>query len=270
MPIAYYARHPEAKHWDEIWKVHEPTHLLAVAQRDPLSDHLLKHLPAQGLILEGGCGLGQYIVYLRDRGYNVIGGDLSPTALRIHRQAYPNSPLLSLDLRRMLFPDDAFQGHISLGVVEHLEEGPLEMLHEFYRTLAPGGVLLISVPWVNGYRRLTMPLIRRKQTRLRAAGADFYQYAFTRSEVRAFLEGVGFQVLAFHSYSPAKGLREFPLLRRLYYRTAHCPVERSAPLPIGAAARVGKVHAVRRFLYWSPVLWAFSHMILAVAQKPES
>lgn len=270
MAITYYARRPETKHWDEVWKASTLSHLLAVAQRDPLSVHLLKYLPAQGAILEGGCGLGQYVVYLRTRGYSVIGGDFSLTALRIHRQAHPDSPLLGLDLRRMPFADNAFQGHISLGVVEHLEEGPREMLREFYRTLAPGGMLLLSVPWVNGYRRLAKPLIQGRQSRLHAAGANFYQYAFTRGEVRAFLEKAGFRVRAFYPYSPARGLREFPLLRRLYRRAVPRPAERKAAASVSADAGVEKVQGVRRFLYWHPVLWIFAHMILAVAQKPGS
>ncbi len=271
MAIAYYARRPETKHWDKVWEANELSHLLTVARKDPLSTHISKNLPAQGPVLEGGCGLGQYVVYLRDRGYRVIGGDFSLIALRIHRQAYPDSPLLGLDLRRMPLADDSFQGHISIGVVEHHEEGPQELLREFYRTLAPGGMLLLSVPWVNGYRRLNMPRIQRIQTKLRAAGADFYQYAFTRNEIRAFLERAGFRVRAFHPYSPAKGMREFPLLRRLYHRRkAVCTAEVKTGGTVSGEAGVKKVRGVRRLLYWSPVLWTFAHMILAVAQKPES
>ena len=35
----------------------------------------LMHLPRHGIILEGGCGLGHYVVALRSRGYNCIGVD---------------------------------------------------------------------------------------------------------------------------------------------------------------------------------------------------
>lgn len=269
MAIAYYIHRPEAKHWDETWKANQLSRLLATAQRDPLSAHLLKHLPTHGTILEGGCGLGQYVVYLRDRGHSMVGGDFSLIALRVHRQAYPDSPLLGLDLRQIPFADSVLQGHISLGVVEHLEEGPQKMLHEFYRTLAPGGTLLLSVPWVNGYRCLTKRLIQRRQARLRAAGADFHQYAFTRGEIQALLERSGFRVRAFHPYSPAKGIREFPLLRHLQRTVASNYTAEISPTPVGELG-AGKVRGLRRCLYWRPVLWLFSHMILVVAQKPES
>jgi len=44
-----------------------------------------------------------------------------------------------------------------------------------------------------------------------------------------------------------------------------------APLNCGVQAPLNYgVQGVRRLLYWPPVLWAFAHMILAVAEKPES
>jgi SAM-dependent methyltransferase len=269
MAIAYYVRRPEKGHWDELWEAQSLSNLLSVAQRDPLSAHLSNNLPGQGTILEGGCGLGQYVIYLHQRGYSIVGADYSPSALRIHRQTYPDSPLLSLDLRCMPFANDALQAHISIGVVEHLEEGPLEMLNEFYRTLVPGGTLLLSVPWVNGCRRMVRVLIQRQQNRLHAAGVPFYQYAFTRDEIRTFLERAGFQVCSFHPYSPARGMREVPFLEHLYRRTTLDLAQRENTVPVGKGG-VEEVQGLRRFLYWRPVLWFFSHMILAVACKPES
>lgn len=266
MPIAYYAQTADEDHWSSVWEQQQLSCLLAIAACDPLSRHLEAHMPTSGVILEGGCGLGQYVVFFRHRGYHVIGGDFSLTALRIHRQVYPDSPLLGMDLRRMPFADGTFQGHISLGVVEHLEEGPQEMLHQFCRTLAPGGILLLSVPCVNGYRRLTMPLIQRRQTKLRAAGADFYQYAYTTAEVRSFLAAAGFRVVAFHPYSPAKGMRECRPLRRLYWRVAGHPARSAGSAAPDSALGGGWL---RQLLYTRPLLWAFAHMILAVAVKEE-
>jgi hypothetical protein len=176
---------------------------------------------------------------------------------------------VGLDLRRMPFADGALQGHISIGVVEHLEEGPQDMLREFYRTLAPGSPLLLSVPWVNGYRRVLEALIQRQQASLQENGACFYQYAFTRGEIRAFLEMAGFRVRSFHPYSPARGLKEVPFLRKLRRGMVSHPTDGKPAVP-GDAVGVEPARGLRRFLYWRPVLWLFSHMILALAHKPES
>ncbi len=271
MAITYYAQTANEKHWSAHWGRQQLSHLLAIAARDPLSRHLEAHLPTSGPILEGGCGLGQYVVYFRERGYDIIGGDFSPTALHIHRRIYPSSPLLNLDLRRMPFADGTFPGHISLGVIEHMVHGPQELLREFYRTLNPGGTLLVSVPWVNGARRLLGRLIRRRQAERRAAGATFYQYAFTRRELRGYLGEAGFTVCACHPYSPGRGLREILRLLRPARRdsaTAATPGE-SVGARLPRPPRRGAATApLRHLLYTPPVLWTFAHMILAVARKP--
>ena len=51
------------------------------------------------------------------------------------------------------------------------------------------GVLLLSVPYWNGVRRLSAPWLAREARRTRRRGGQFYQYAFTRSEVRALSRG---------------------------------------------------------------------------------
>lgn len=258
MPITYYTQTADKDHWSSVWEQQQLNRLLAIAARDPFSRHLEAHLPTSGLILEGGCGLGQYVLFFRRRGYHVVGGDFSPAALRMHRQAYPDSPLLGLDLREMPFTDNAFQAHISLGVVEHLEEGPHEILRELHRTLASGGTLLLSVPWVNGARSLLAPFIRRRQAQRQAAGATFYQYAFTRQELRRFLTAASFVVHAFYPYSPGRGGREIMSL----LKTA---TSGHASVPSQAQRRSSPF---RHLIYTPPFLWTFAHMILVVAGKP--
>lgn len=242
---------------------------MTVVKDDPLSKHLTTYLSRTGLILEGGCGLGQYVIYLRERGFDVIGGDFSLNALYAHKRHVADTPLVALDLRHLPLADGQLAGHVSLGVVEHLEEGPQSILREIYRTLAPGGLLLLSVPWVNGSRRLLASLIRRRQARYEAAGAAFYQYAYSQREITAFLKEGGFMVRAFHPYSPARGMREYAPLRWLYRRFK---AERPLSSPVASTSpmlmSLGWVSLLRRLLYTRPLLRAFAHMILAVAQKP--
>jgi SAM-dependent methyltransferase len=272
MPITYYAQTASEAHWSSFWAQQQLDHLLTVASRDPLSQYLRENLPKSGLILEGGCGLGQYVLFFRQQGYALIGGDFSLASLQAHREIHSPSPLLGLDLLRSPFVDGAFQGHISIGVVEHIEKGPGDMLREFYRFLAPGGVLLISVPWINGYRRLTRPLIQRKQAELQTAGGQFYQYAFTKNELQTFLQEAGFQVQKFYPYSPAKGMRGIPLLNKLYQRIIP-GATKATPSPTTTKAfsipAPQPLTGMRRALYWPPLLALFAHMLLAVAKKPE-
>src|SRR5262245_62662864 len=108
-----------------------------------------------------------------------------------------------MDLSKLAVKSGALAGYISLGVVEHDARGPDAIVADAARALAPGGRLVLSVPYWNGVRRLFSRRLAREARGIRAAGGEFYQFAFSRGEVRRFLETQGFQVLAFHPYDPA-------------------------------------------------------------------
>jgi SAM-dependent methyltransferase len=256
MAIAYYAARADEKHWSSLWNSQKLSQLTAVAERDPLSAYIERHMPRDGIVLEAGCGLGQYVLFLRRRGYAVIGGDYSLPALAAHHQAYADSPLASLDLTSLPFGDSSLAGYISLGVVEHREAGPQPFLSEAARALRPRGVALVSVPWVNGLRRLFGRRLLKEQRARRDAGTPFYQYCYTSAELRGHLEKAGLRVTHLNPYSPARGLREFVRPRaRAGTTTPRAPEARYQP-PRG-----------RGLLYWRPVLAMTAHMILAVAYK---
>lgn len=267
MPLAYYSRSADSDFWTEHWGTHSVEELLAVTRRSPLTRLIETHLPSHGLVLEAGCGLGQYVLYLRERGHRVVGADWSLEALRAGTRL--GAPLAVMDLRALAARDSAAACYLSLGVVEHDAAGPGAIVAEAARVLAPGGVLLLSVPYWNGLRRLFSPWVARAGRRTRASGGQFYQFAFTRAEVRAFLEAAGFRVDAFHPYDPARVVRN--ALRRLR-RAGSVPSSSGGTAPRGAPVEVGAGGAVKRALrgalYSAPALRLLGHMILAVAVKP--
>ena len=265
MPLAYYARSADAEFWSEHWGSHSVTTLLDIARRSPLTDIIEAHLPPRGLVFEAGCGLGQYVLLLRERGRRAVGADWSVDALRAAARA--GAPLAAMDLRALAARSDAVSAYLSLGVVEHDPQGPDGIVAEAARVLAPGGLLLLSVPYWNGARRLGTPWLSRSARRTREAGGQFYQFAFTRREVRAFLERSGFRVRAFHPYDPARLLRG--ALRRLRASAAAAPRPApAAPARPGAGARDGGARALARAALYSPLALRFlGHMILAVAVK---
>ena len=264
MPLAYYARSATAEFWSEHWGGQSLATLLEIARRSPLTAIIEAHLPAQGLVLEAGCGLGQYVLLLRERGQAAAGADWSVDALREATRA--GAPLAAMDLRALAVRSGAVGAYLSLGVVEHDPAGPGAIVAEAARVLAPGGTLLLSVPYWNGARRLGTPWIARVSRRTREAGGQFYQFAFTRREVRAFLEREGFRVRAFHPYDPARVLRS--ALRRLQGGARSAP-RAGAAAADGAPAggRSALRGLARAALYSPPVLRLLGHMILAVAVK---
>jgi SAM-dependent methyltransferase len=202
------------------------------------------------------------VILLRERGWRAAGVDGSVDALAAGRRAAA-VPLAASDLRALAVRSGAVAGYVSLGVVEHDPEGPDAILAEARRVLAPGGVLVISVPYLNGVRRLGTPWIRRRQAALARRGGAFYQYAFSRAELLAALRRHGFTPLRARPYDPARVLRTAARSLRGGRRRAAGP---SPPRPQDRSH--GWLHGVaRRALYSEPALRLLGHMLLVVARR---
>lgn len=239
MPLAYYSATAREDFWTEHWGRHSVEALLAVAHRSPLTRLITEALPREGRVLEAGCGLGQYVVLLRERGVPVVGVDLSLAALRECRRV-ARVPLAQMELRALALRDGALAGYLSLGVVEHDQAGPDAILAEARRVLAPGGHLLVSVPYLNGVRRLARPYLARRQ------------------ELRRH----GFAPRATYPYDPARIVRQvLPPLGRAR------GLEPAGGGPSAPRGRGGLRAVARGVLYSRPMLRLLGHMLLAVAVK---
>jgi SAM-dependent methyltransferase len=279
MTLTYYSRAATQAFWAEHWGGHTTESLARVAATSPLTALITRHLPpADAPVLEAGCGLGQYVVLLRERGYRAVGVDWAVDPLHACRRWAKDTPLAAMDLGQLGFASGAFAAYVSLGVVEHDPNGPDRILREAHRVLARDGTLLVSVPYVNVVRRLGARRIRRVNERVRVAGGTFYQFAFSRRELAAAVERAGFRVITATPYDPARVLRA--AWRRL--RSAR-GADASAAAVGRAATRTADDHdrrapdaerptcgvraLARRLLYTRPALHAFGHMILLVAVK---
>jgi len=273
MALVYYAEAATEQFWSEHWRGESFERLISVAETSSLTELILRALPPAGArVLEAGCGLGHYVVLLQRRGYRAVGTDWSGEALRTCLAVAP-APLLGvMDLRRLGFRSDAFAAYISLGVVEHDPAGPDAILKDAWRVLEPGGVLIISVPYVNAVRRLGAWWIRRRHDRVRRRGGAFYQFVLTRKEAQAFIERSGFRVVSATPYDPSRILRTaMRRLRRLVRRarpSSHGSRRRD-PSPTVASDQTprGLRRVVKRLLHTPTALHAFGHMILFVAVK---
>lgn len=270
--LTYYSAAACPDFWTEHWGGHTVDELLGIAAVSPLTALITAALPREGLVLEAGCGLGQYVILLRQRGWRAAGVDGSLAALATARRAVP-VPLAASDVRALAIRSGAVAAYVSLGVVEHDREGPDAILAEARRVLAPGGVLVVSVPYVNGARRLGAPWIRRRARTVAAAGGAFYQYAFSRRELLAALARQGFVAQAAHPYDPARLLRSAlppALVARLRRRppvlAGAASVPRPATGPAGSRGRLARL--LRRALYTEPALRLLGHMLLVVARRP--
>jgi SAM-dependent methyltransferase len=267
------------------WKPEEFDDLLASCDVDPLLPFMEKHFAPGDKILEAGCGAARFVKYLDERGRFVCGLEYEPETLRQVGKKWPKLKLVAGDVQRMPFPDNCFRGMISVGVVEHFQEGPLGPLKDMLRTLEPGGVALITVPCLNHWRRLKGPfcgishflrvnsLIRRLMGRkpLPETGwnlrpgkhrwhvypewGGFFEYRFTPAQFLGFIREAGYEVVESRPIHQVDGLyHEFGRLFVRFHRW------RFKMYPHGKA------------LNWllSRIPFFHNHMHLCVARKPVS
>jgi SAM-dependent methyltransferase len=214
--LAYYSKAADAAFWDREWatKVHLSEYTEALKGKIGAFEKLFNsYLPREGRILEAGCGLGHVVLALRARGYNCEGVDFASKTIEAVRQLFPGLPVRVGDITHLDVPDGFYDAYISLGVMEHTEEGPELFLHEARRILAPGSIALISVPYFHALRRIKATL---GFYRTPGVGEAFYQYAYTLREFSTILTRSGFEVLLTFRSGAGLGLaKELPLINRL-------------------------------------------------------
>jgi len=232
------------------WKFEEFDYLLESCETDPLTPYISKYFSPAARILEAGCGSGRYVKYLYDRGYDCAGIEYSKATVAKVKTKWPELDVIEGDVEKMPYPDNAFKAIISIGVIEHFEEGPEKVLAEMKRILEPGGVALITVPCLNWLRRLKGPfcgitrmfranpflrkVFRKKpfdfcgwnlySSRYRyhvyPEWGDFYEYRFTPAQFRRILQDAQFSILESIPIHQTDGLyHEFG---RLFARYVHC------------------------------------------------
>jgi len=218
--LGMYKQKADSTYWSDHWQNISIDELVAwTMKEDTLSStfSLIKafrrYLPAGGRIIEAGCGLGQWVKVLKELGYDIEGVDFSEETIKKVSDFDPALPVDVGDVLKLPYPDNYFAGYISLGVVEHFEEGPERALEEAYRVIEDEGTLLISVPYFSPLRKCKSRLgfYRNKKE------GEFYQYAFPKQEFIHILEQMGFTLVSVIPYDAVKGLKDEITIFRWFY-----------------------------------------------------
>jgi SAM-dependent methyltransferase len=132
--------------------------------------------------------------WVSQRGARVFGIDVSEPIVHQARTGFRDSTLGAAvaDVRRLPFPEAAFDAVYSMGTIEHFPDSQTA-LSEMHRVLKPGGCAIVGVP--NRHDPFLRPVLASLLQRL-GLYAYGYEKSFSRRTLRAMLEQAGFEVTA--------------------------------------------------------------------------
>jgi SAM-dependent methyltransferase len=134
------------------WLVGGPDYSRAVEY--PLVSRLLQASPGERLLDVGAGRRAEFARLMAERGLDVTAVDARDDVGADARRR-DGLRLLLADARRLEFDSGSFERVSAISTVEHIEEGDDVAMRELARVLAPGGRLVVTVPY-NPLKRATI------------------------------------------------------------------------------------------------------------------
>ena len=108
-------------------------------------DDFAKSIRPGGLVCDMGCGPGQIARYLRGKGLNVCGVDISNGMVELASRLNPGIQFQQGNMLALDFADSSLAGIAAFYSIIHVPQSDLvRALSELKRVLEPGGLLLLS------------------------------------------------------------------------------------------------------------------------------
>ena len=218
-------------------------------------DQLYLHIPSSGKVLDVGCGNGLMSMAIGQKGYQILGVDISEKALQ---KAKRNNTLSRVNFKAISADDLVADGNtydavICSEVLEHLDD-PNSLLRTLYQLLSVRGVLIITVPNGCGPRELliTKPMqhLQRNGGFLLTAAEAFkkklgytgtteqsdaddltHVQFFTKKSLSKMLEAQNFRMVAFDKANFLADVFPFSMLANRSYRMQKLDCQLADTLP---------------------------------------
>ena len=165
----------------------EPTSFWFRSRNRLVIQLLRRYFPGARRLLEIGCGTGYVLAGVRGAlpQLELVGSELYQAGLEFAAHRLNGAELYQMDCRRIPF-DSEFDVILALDVLEHVAEDHVA-LAELFRSLRPGGGVIVSVP---------------QHPRLWSAGDDYahHKRRYRRQELASKLRAAGFTVRRMTSF----------------------------------------------------------------------
>jgi SAM-dependent methyltransferase len=240
---------------------------------EEVNDGVLRHMPrrsgpADGVVLDVGCGRGVLGAALRERGWRVWGIERHLGAVEAARPRLDRvlqADLCDFDRIETELCSERFDVLVFSDVLEHVAD-PARVLRQYLRWLRPRGRVLVSVPnfvvWTNRLRLLAGVVAEHDSGVMDRTHLHLFSFATARRMV----ESIGLRVERIDS-TPHLARAILPLIKRLLLPRA----ERANPRAL-IETRTYRIY--KRWLYplerAVATLWRtmFAFRIVIVAVKP--
>ncbi len=170
-----------------------------------LLNEFAQSVRGQGSVREIGCGPGQVGRYLKDRGLDICGIDLSEEMVKCASRLNPDISFVQGDMLALDLAEASLAGIVSFYAIIHLKrEDMTRALKEMHRVLKPDGRLLISFHGGEGE-------LHRDEWYEQPVAVDVT--LMSNEEMHGFLEAAGLEVEKIVEREPYEF--EYPT-RRLY------------------------------------------------------
>ena len=170
-----------------------PTEDFRTAYHDHIRRDVIPHVPKTGgQLLDLGGGIGATAAAIRDAGLveqigvaDLVANEDQPFPLDFHYQGNLEDMAL---IDRIVAERGKFQMILALDILEHLVD-PWAVARKLEESLAPGGVLIASIPNIRNYRALA-PLLLRNRWDYQDAGI------LDRTHLRFFVRSTAVDLIA--------------------------------------------------------------------------
>jgi SAM-dependent methyltransferase len=193
--------HPsDIEFWESVWMAKNLSHeqLLNNVSGAVRSQHIIKALPQNGLILDAGCGDGKWEFYLSAQSYHMIGVDYTIDTLQrnqktTHDHQY-SCKFLCADISNFPIRSNSINGYLSIGVWEHFQtEEQVNLASEAFKILQPGGIIVIDVP--NSFSPWTITRKIKSSYRKYKGLHNLWQRNMSKKSLTNLCESVGFETI---------------------------------------------------------------------------